>query len=268
MEYRAVIIEKNGPVATLRLRPLRLSFNLKPYAEIHEEVGLALSELRLDDDLRIIVITGEEDGAFLVPPTAAEYRDGGQSDRLKDPKSEWGRFTGCIRAHEALVEMEQIVIAKVNGDAFGFGQSIMFNSDFIVAREDAKICDLHLAMGSATHNGQQVGPHAGMTPGDGALGPAPFFMTPTQAKEYFLLGGELTMKELVQMGVVNRAVPLDQLNAETDKLIAALLARPRNVLAFTKRVLNRRMAANQSLTLDASLGYQMFNLREIMGAGS
>ena len=264
MELRAVIIEKAGPVATLKLRPLRVSFNLEPYAEIHEEVGLALSQIRLDDDIRIVVITGEVDGQFLVPPTAEDYRRGGQSSRLCDPKSEWGRFTGCIRAHEALVEMEQIVVAKVNGDAFGFGQSLMFNSDFIVAREDAKICDLHLSLGAATSGGEPVGPPAGMTPGDGALGPAPFFMTPTQAKEYFMLGTEITVLDLHRMGVVNRCVPIARLDAETDALIAALLKRPRDVLSFTKRVLNRRVAASQSLTLDASLAYQMFNLRQIM----
>ena len=263
-ELRAVIVEKAGPVATLRLRPLRVSFNLEPYAEIHEEVGLALAQLRLDDELRIVVITGEVDGAFLVPPTAAEYAAGGQSARLRDPKSEWGRFTGCIRAHETLAEMEQIVMSRVNGDAFGFGQSLMFNSDFIVAREDAKICDLHLSLGEATHAGEPVGPHRAMTPGDGALGPAPLFMTPTQAKEYFLLGAELTMAELFRMGVVNRCVPMVQLDAEMDQLVAALLRRPRDVLAFTKRVLNRRVVANQNLTLDASLAYQMFNLRQIM----
>jgi enoyl-CoA hydratase len=264
MELRAVIMEKSGPVATLKLRPLRVSFNLEPYAEIHEEVGYALSQIRLDDAIRILVITGEHDGQFLVPPTAADYAKGGQSARLRDPKSEWGRFTGCIRAHQALVEMEQIVIARVNGDAFGFGQSLMFNSDFIVAREDAKICDLHLSLGQATSGGEKVGPHRGMTPGDGALGPAPLFMTPTQAKEYFLLGTELTVPDLHRMGIVNRCVPMDRLDTETDMLIAALLARPRDVLAFTKRVLNRRAAANQNATLDPSLAYQLFNLRQIM----
>jgi enoyl-CoA hydratase/carnithine racemase len=265
-EFRAIIIEKSGPVATLRLRPLRVSFNLEPYAEIHEEVGLALSELRLDDAIRIIVITGENDGQFLVPPTAEDYRKGGQDTRLRDPKSEWGRFTGCIRTHESLAEMEQIVIAKVNGDAFGFGQSIMFNSDFIVAREDAKICDLHLSLGDATHEGSRVGPPIGMTPGDGALSTAPFFMTPTQAKEYFMLGGIIPVKELHRMGIVNRCVPMAELEAETEKLIAALLARPRDVLAFTKRVLNRRVVANQNQTLDPALAYQMFNLRQILDA--
>jgi hypothetical protein len=58
------------------------------------------------------------------------------------------------------------------------------------------------------------------------------------------------------------------LDAETEALIAALLRRPRDVLSFTKRVLNRRIATNQSLTLDASLGYQMFNLRQIMDAAA
>ncbi len=42
-------------------------------------------------------------------------------------------------AHQAIAEMEKSVISCVNGDAFGFGQSLMFNSDLIVARLDAKV---------------------------------------------------------------------------------------------------------------------------------
>lgn len=265
-DFRSLSIQHDGPVATVKMRPLRISFTLEPYAEIHEEMGLAMSQLRVDESVRVVILTGEEDGEFLVPPTKAEYARGGQNSRLSDPASEWGRFTGCIRAHQAIAEMEKVVISKVNGDAFGFGQSLMFNSDFIVARPDAKVCDLHLSMGEALPTGktERVGPQEAMVPGDGALSTAPFFMPPTMAKEYFLLGTEMTVEKLVQLGIVNKAVPLAQLDEATDVYVQAVLKRPREIIAFTKRVLNRRIVNHMSLTLDPALAYQLFGLRQMM----
>ncbi|MBX9472381.1 enoyl-CoA hydratase/isomerase family protein [Microcella sp.] len=262
-EYRAISIARTGGVATVRMKPLRVSMNLVPYAEIHHEMGRALSELRLDDDIRIVVLTGEEDGEFLVPPPTDNYRSGSQNGRLGSPRGEWERFTGIIRAHQAVAEMEKVVISKVNGDAMGFGQSLMFNSDLVVAREDAKICDMHLALGETmpTHGNEPVGPHYSLVPGDGALSFVSQFMSPPKVKEYFFLSEEYTGAELAATGMINTAVPLAELDAAVDDLIARLLRRSADVLAFTKRVLNRRVVTDMNATLDPAVAYQLFDFR-------
>lgn len=262
-DYRALSVERAGSVATVRMRPLRISMNLTPYAEIHEEMGQALSELRLEDDIRIVVLTGEEDGEFLMPPPTAQYADGTQSGRLGDPRGEWGRFTGIIRAHQAAAEMEKPVISKVNGDAMGFGQSLMFNSDLVVAREDAKICDMHLALGTTvpSSGGAPVGPPYSLVPGDGALSFVPQFMSPPKAKEYFFLSEEYSGRQLADAGLINAAVPLADLGRTVDELVERLLQRDREVLAYTKRILNRRVVADMNATLDPAVGYQLFDFR-------
>lgn len=262
-EYRALGIEKSGGVAIVRMKPLRESMNLQPYAEIHEEMGRALSELRIDDSVRIVILTGEADGEFMVPPPTSQYANGDQSGRLGDPRGEWGRFTGIIRAHQAVAEMEKPVISKVNGDAMGFGQSLMFNSDLIIAREDAKICDMHLALGATVPSGatDPVGPPYSLVPGDGALSFVPQYMSPPQAKEYFFLSKEYTGAELAAAGMINAAVPLAELDAAVDELVEKLLARSADVLAFTKRILNRRVVADMNATLDPAVAYQLFDLR-------
>lgn len=267
MDYRALSIDRKGAVATVRIKPLRVSFNLKPYAEIHEEMGHALSMLRIDDDVRVVVLTGEEDGEFMVPPPSREYSREGQQSRLGDPRAEWGRFTGVIRAHQAVAEMEKPVIAKVNGDAMGFGQSLMFNSDLIIARDDAKVCDMHMSLGEATTSsgGDKVGPGYSNVPGDGAMSFAPFFMSPVKAKEYMLLGTAIGTAELARLGMINCAVPLAQLDAKVDEYVEQLLRRAADVIAFTKRTLNRRIAQHMNMTLDTALAYQLFNFRQHTG---
>jgi enoyl-CoA hydratase len=262
-DFRALSIAREGGVATVSMRPLRESMNLKPYAEIHEEMGLALSQLRVDDSVRIVTLTGEVDGEFLVPPPTSQYANGDQSGRLGDPKGEWGRFTGIIRAHQAAAEMEKPVISRVNGDAMGFGQSLMFNSDLVIAREDAKICDMHLALGTTipSSGGEPVGPPYSLVPGDGALSFVPQFMSPPKAKEYFFLSEEYTGAQLAAAGMINAAVPMDELDAAVDALVEKLLARSADVLAFTKRILNRRVVADMNATLDPAVAYQLFDFR-------
>ncbi len=268
--FRALTVERQGPVATVRMKPLRVSFNLQPYAEIHEEMGLAMSQLRIDDDIRIVILTGEVDGEFMVPPPTSEYRSGDkQSGRLGDPRAEWGRFHGIIRAHQAVAEMEKPVIAKVNGDAMGFGQSLLFNCDFVIARDDAKVCDMHLSLGEArtSAGGEPVGPAYSLMPGDGALSFVTLFMTPTMAKEYIMLGTEISTVELARLKMINQAVPMADLDRAVDELVHKLLARSREVLAYTKRVLNRRVVDNLNSTLDPAVAYQLFNFRQQL-AGS
>jgi hypothetical protein len=51
----------------------------------------------VDEQVRIVILTGEQDGEFLMPPAKSDYVRGVQDARLADPASEWGRFTGCIR---------------------------------------------------------------------------------------------------------------------------------------------------------------------------
>jgi enoyl-CoA hydratase len=262
--YRSLLLDQQGPVATVRLRPITESFRLTPPAEVHEEVGHVMSTLRIDDSVRIVVLTGEVDGEFVIPPLTSAYRGGSHSSRLADPRTEWGRGTGVIRAHQAMAEMEKPIIAKVNGDAIGFGSSLMFNCDLIVARADAKICDMHLGLGKVrpSRGGEPVGPHFSMYPGDGGLSVVPLFMSPVRAKEYLFLAREYTAEQMNELGWINAAVPADDLDDVVDNLVEQLLERSADVLAYAKRVANRRVVDHLNLTLDAAAAYEHVSIRQ------
>ena len=262
--YRALQITRSGQVATIRINPLRETVLLDPPADVHTEMPRALEELRWDNDIRVVVLTGAHDGEFLVPPTTDLYGGPQMSGRLSDPYGIWNVASGVIRCCQVLTEIEKPVIAKLNGDAIGFGQSLVFACDLIISREDAVISDAHLGMGEVTTSaGRHVGAPFGIVPGDGAGALIPLFMSPTKAKEYMMLSLNYTAAELAQQGIVNRAVPFDRLDAVTEEVTAALLKRPSFALAWTKRVMNRHVAQQANLTMDASMAYEALNFAQM-----
>jgi enoyl-CoA hydratase len=266
--YRALTVALEGQVATVRMLPLTDALGLDPPADIHVEMPDALEELRGDHRIRVIVITGAKDGEFLVTPSVDYYTSQRAEARLAEPYGAWRVGLGVARCCQVMTEIEKPIIAKVNGDAIGLGQSLMFLSDLIIAREDATISDVHLGMGEVTaHDGDPVGLPYGVVPGDGAGAVVPLFMTPTQAKEYMMLSSMRSATDLAAMHVVNRAVPLSELDAVTDDFVSRLLARSAFALAWTKRVLNRNVASQLNLTMDAAIAYEQLNLAQIRQLG-
>ena len=84
-------------------------------------------------------------------------------------------------------------------------------------------------------------------------------MPPAIAREYLWLGKQVTAKQLYDRGVINAAVPKDQLDAECDTLVDALLRRPPYALAFAKRTFNRFYAERFNLMFDLGYAYEMMN---------
>src|SRR4051794_3615813 len=256
-DYALVNIVRDNQVATIEL--LRIEKHLRDKtragkrggAQRAAEVGRALNELRDDDGVRVIVITGKDD-VFTIPPSSYGHHG--------NPGGDWDIMSGVTRAVEAMCTIEKPVIAKVNGHAVGFGANLVLACDFIIAREDAVIADHHMSCGELIIDGKMAGSaeHC-MVTGDGGAVFAPLKMPLNIAKEYLMLARPFTAKELAAMGVVNYAVPAAELDAKTDEIAQRLLKRNAYALAMTKRVLNKQMLAQFNLVHDASLSYEFLN---------
>lgn len=266
--YRSFNLTQSGPVVTIQMLSLKAQFALDPPADVHIEIPSVLEELRLDNSVRVIVLTGTGDREFLVTPPVDYYRSDRAMARLGDPYGMWNVSNGVTRCFQIMTEIEKPIIARVNGDAIGFGQSMMLGCDLIVAREDALISDVHLGMGEVvSRDGTHVGLPFGTVPGDGAGALIPLYMTPTKAKEYMMLSQTYTAAELAKMNIVNRAVPAAELDAATDEIVSRLLKRSAFALAWTKRVLNRHVAHQTNLALDAAMAYEALNFSQIQRLG-
>jgi enoyl-CoA hydratase len=257
MTFTAIDVEQDNSVATIKIKPFertqREGAKHKGYVDVHTAIAVALETMRWDDSVRIIIITGSEDGEFYWAPGPGYYDE----QRLhymnpaNRPSGRWSHEQGAARVTEALAMIEKPVLARVNGHASSNGQSILFGCDLIVAWEDAIVTENHLGLATVTdHNGEPHGYPFPMTPGDGAGALVPLFMTPTKAKEYLFLSPKYTAKELAAMNIVNYAVPMDQLDVVLDDLVTRLLARPAKLLARTKRGVNKMLINQMNLAYD------------------
>lgn len=231
--------------------------------DVHESFGWALHDVRFDPAVKLVVLTGREDGEFYSVVPASDYAVPGRLDRINPLKREGG-FSGPTHypdAIETLGLIEKPVIARVNGDVIGFGQSVLWGCDIIVAREDAVISDVHLGQGDVIdHAGTARGFPIGISPGDGAMAFFPLYLPPTKLKEYMFLSRAWTAAELAKMNVVNYAVPMERLDEVFGEIMAKLAARPASVLAHTKRVCNKHVLHQSNIARDLSGAYEVLDL--------
>ncbi len=258
--YGACTFEVDGPVATVTIIPPKSLTG--GTADLHWELGEIFSDLRGDTSVRVVVLTGSG-GEFYVPASAEFYDVPENRAYVSDPAGAWKTFMGIIRLHQAMAELEKPIVAKVNGDALGFGTSLVFGCDLIVAAEDAELIDIHLGMGEI----EKGGPSFGIVTGDGGSALIPMVMSPAKAKEFLMLAKPYTAKEMAELGYINSAVPLDELDGVVDDMVARLLKRSSYALAWTKRTINRPLADHLNLTLDASAAYEMINFLQLEKLG-
>jgi enoyl-CoA hydratase/carnithine racemase len=266
--------EKRGEVGWIIMRDYdktsNQSLTAKSYVHVIAAVGHALHEFRYDPDVRVIVLTGENDGEFYRVARGASYMDKGNRERLNPIKRDSSSVLGSGGPNplEVLALIEKPVVARVNGDAIGAGQAFFWGCDLIIARDDAVIADVHTGMQEVVDSAGEVrGFPWAVTPGDGAQSFVALSMPPTKLKEYLFLSPVWTMKKLEEMNIVNYAVPADELDAKVDEIVAALLKRPPFVLAHAKRVVQKRLINNWNLHQDLALAYEHLDFFTHAAAG-
>jgi enoyl-CoA hydratase len=263
--YETLEMERAEQVATIELLP---SEEWDGH-DLHWELGQLLSELRGDLSVRVVVVTGKYDDFYLSPP-AENFGTPGESTlddetfkRDIHPPGVFKMMTGMIRTHQEMTEMEKPIVAKVNGDAKGFGTSVVWSCDLIVAEEDSEIVDIHMDMGETQDDGRRYGPSYGIAPGDGGAALLPLHMPPAKAKEYLMLGKTYTGSELAEQGFINEAVPPAELDDTVDELVERLLERSAFSLAWTKRMANRHIAEQLNRVSDGAAAYEFLKFSQV-----
>jgi enoyl-CoA hydratase/carnithine racemase len=271
---KAAVVERRGPVGWLVIRNVEQLMEEgweteEEYAEIHTAIAMGLEELRFDPKVRVIGITGERDGEWYNVPRRERYYDEPRHrDRhnfIDAERRARTAFKGPERGHPSAIEtlalLEKPVVARVNGDVIGFGQSVLWGCDIIVAVSGAMVSDVHMAQGGVVDsNGVKRGFPYGLTPGDGAMAFLPLFLPPTKVKEYELLSRGWTTDQLAEMNMINYVVPdYDALDAKVEQLLRELLARPQHALQQTKKLLNKRLVDHWNQVMDLAWAYELLD---------
>jgi enoyl-CoA hydratase/carnithine racemase len=237
MGYETILYEKKGAVTKITLnRPETLNALNRTMVM---EFGQALEEAENDDEVRVVVITGQG-RAFCVGFDLKFAKDlGGLQDQQNFCKL-------CNRLMlERIENMNKPVIAAINGFALAGGFEIMLAADLVIASEDAIIGDQHV-------NGGFIG--AGGSPYR-----LIFLVGLRKAKELVLTARRLTGKEAEAIGLVNRAVPAGQLEAAVAEMTAVLSEYSPIAVRFSKAIMNRTAYIDMPARLDLTMLYAMMN---------
>src|SRR5215831_1193918 len=96
-QFPSLEISTHDQVTTVRIRPIaRLTPEQAVRANLHWELGEVFSVLRGENGVRVVVLTGAEDGSFLVPPKTVVHDSAAARKLHNDPARSWTIFTGIV----------------------------------------------------------------------------------------------------------------------------------------------------------------------------
>ncbi|MBI4289068.1 MAG: enoyl-CoA hydratase/isomerase family protein [Chloroflexi bacterium] len=232
--YTTLKIEKADRIATVSLnRPQSLNaIDMVMHREL-EDIWL---DLMADDEVHVAVLTG----------AGRCFSAGGNLKEMVEAYKTGKPYTtlhGARRLIMNILDMEKPVIAAVNGDAIGLPANILLFSDIIVAAEDARLGDPHVS-------------RVGLVAGDSGAIVWPLLAGLNKAKELLLTGDLITAKEAERLGIINYALPREQVLPKAIEFARRLAFGPTRAIRWTKVCINKRLRDEVNLVLDASLGIE------------
>ena len=230
MPYTTLRFETDGPhLGLLTLtRPERLNaINKAMTLELTRLVG----ELEADDDLRVVIVTGEG-RAFCA---GADIKE-----RAADPDDMSVQRTSRLISptFRRIERLPQITIAAINGPAVGGGLEL------------ALACDLRIASTEARMGLPEV--TLGILPGAGGTQRLPRLVGPARAKQMMLFGDLIDAATAKEWGIVNELAEPADLMAKAREWADALLQQPPLSLVNIKGAINVAMDAD----LDTGIAYE------------
>lgn len=201
------------------------ALNRQMYAELEH----AFRDAHRDPDVRCIVLTGAG-RAFCSGDDVKQIMLGEQRDetvtRLRDVKPR------PTPAAAAVLECDKPVIAAVNGAAVGWGMDLTLFADIRIAAENAKFGELFIKRGLVADLG--------------GLWRLPRVVGPSKAAELLFTGDIITAQEALEIGLVSKVVPPDQLRPAAMELARKIAANPPIALRYMKEGLRRSVHADMA----------------------
>ncbi len=209
MEYKFILFEKEGHIATLMLnRPPANSINLATLNEIEK----ALDEVGQSSDVRVLIITGAGEKGF---SAGFDVSDGANGE-LVGPKGQelWTRIERFTKP----------VIAAINGYAFGGGCELAMACTFRVMTESAKIGLTELNLG--------------IIPGWGGTQRMPRLIGKSKALDLILFSKRLSAREALSIGLVDKVTNDGELMKDVLEMANILATRPPLAVAALLNAVN------------------------------
>jgi len=266
MEYKCLIVEKEGHIATVTLnRPdSGNSFDFRLMEEIDH---VFRDNLDKDDEIRVIILTamgkyfstGVDLNMFAsAQPEVSdeELEKGVGSSRVTEAAEDvpWGKGT-IVGAVVMITNTSKPVIAAINGPAVGLGFSLALASDIRIASDRARFSMIFVKRG--------------LGPDTGASYTLPRVVGMPKAKELLLTGDMVDAAEAERIGIVSKVVPHDELMTAAKELATKIAKNPPLAVAAHKAALNNSIAEDdiiKQMELEIAYTDKMLNTEDFQEA--
>lgn len=258
-----VLYQVEGGIATLTMN--RPDFNNAQNSQMTYALDACFRRAADDDSVKVIVLRGAGKHFSAGHDIGTPGRD---INKPFERETLWWDHTNKPGAEQLFAREQEVylgmcrrwhdipkpTIAMVQGACIAGGLMLAWICDLIVASDDAFFQDPVVRMGIP---GVEYFAHV-------------HELNPRIAKESLFVGDRMKADRAYMMGMVNRVVPRDELEAQTYDIAARIAKQPRLGLALTKTVINR-VEELQGLrsTMDMAFGYHHFAHAhsQVLGAG-
>lgn len=234
-QYIKVEIQNKVGVVTLNRPEARNAINQRFIHELRT-IWWALAD---DQDINVVLLTGAGQ-YFSVGGDVKQMavRPGGdvlEEGEIHDPMI-------SRRIVNQMLELDKPIICAINGDAAGLAATIALLCDVTVINERARIGDPHVRVG--------------LVAGDGGAVVWPLLIGINKAKEYLMRGNMIGGAEAERIGLVNYAVPGDEVFAKAYALATELAEGATWAVRWTKLSVNKILKERVNMILEASMALE------------
>lgn len=207
--------------------------------ELTYELQEALKDVAKDDAVRVVVITGEGKAFCSGQDLKAAMKNPGRSFSESIHK----RYNPIIKA---IRNMPKPVLCRLNGVAAGAGCSLALACDMVIAAEEASLSEIFV--------------HIGLVLDSGSSYFLPKLVGPQKAFELSTMATKVTAQEALQIGMINKVVPLSLLDETVKAYTDYYINAPTKAIGLMKKMLNK----SNTSSLDEMLDYEAY-CQEIAG---
>lgn len=215
MEFKNLLIEKNEGICTVKMNNPSTLNALN--AEVIKELEMAFDQIKNDDEVEIVVLTGE--GRAFVAGADITY--------MRDLNVEQAKKFGedGARVFRKIETLDKVVIAAVNGFALGGGCEL------------SMACDIRIASLKAKFGQPEVG--LGITPGFSGTQRLPRIVGTGIAKELIFTGKNIKADEAFRIGLVNEVTEPDELMDKVYKIAKKIKSNSNTAVKYAKEAINK-----------------------------
>jgi len=215
MKLKNLLVEKNGGICTVTINSPQTLNALN--AEMLNELEFAFDQINDDDEVSIVVLTGEGK-AFVAGADISYMKD------LDAPQAKKFGEDGA-RVFRKIETLKKVVIAAVNGFALGGGCEL------------SMACDIRIASTKAKFGQPEVG--LGIIPGFSGTQRLPRIVGLGKAKELIFTGSYIDAEEAYRIGLVNKVAEKENLMEETYTMAKKIQSNSFVALKYAKEAMNR-----------------------------